>query len=152
MHCPSCGKESTTERYCRSCGMDLEAIGKLVATHLSPEELKAYRDNSEKAQLARMIKWMMWGLLVLGVGLILLVTQKNFGLDRLIGMLASVFILSGLGVTTYGLLAAVRDGVQARRVSAAPPAKTTDSLPEERIPTPLPSVTERTTSLLDVEK
>jgi hypothetical protein len=156
MHCPSCGKESTSEKYCRSCGMDLEAVSKLVASHLSPEELKAFRDESEKAVLARMVKWMMWGFLVLGIGLIFLITQKTFVQDRLIGLLASIFILGGTGIAGYGVLAAIRDGAKTRRSVTEPniqpkeisAAKTTASLPEERIPLPVPSVAERTTELL----
>jgi len=55
MHCPSCGTDTTLEqRFCRSCGMDLETVSKLVAAHSSPETLEIEKSLTEKAAGKRM--------------------------------------------------------------------------------------------------
>ena len=153
MHCPTCGTTTATDqRFCRSCGMSLEAVSQLVAAHSPSDEVTIQKHQTEKAALARMVKWMLWGFLVLGLGILLLVTHKIFALDRLVSFIASCLLLLGAGIAMYGLLAALRDGASTQSKSPKPdklpPAETAKSLPEERIPVPLPSVTESTTELL----
>jgi hypothetical protein len=154
MHCPACGQATTTDQmFCRSCGMSLEAVSKLVAAHSPSDEVSIQKADSEKAALARMVKWMLWGFLVLGLGVLLLVTQKTFALDRMVRFFASCLLLGGTGIAMYGLLTALRDGASTRskppKPNKLPPAETTKSLPEERVPVSLPSVTEATTELLE---
>src|SRR6185436_19573133 len=76
IHCPSCGDESALDqKFCRKCGFNLEPVGKLVTA--GPDlETKSEKLESEQAILRRMIRWMMWGCLVLLIGLVLLVSGK----------------------------------------------------------------------------
>jgi hypothetical protein len=40
MHCPKCGAKATeNQKFCRSCGMNLEAVSVLLTDHLTPSEL-----------------------------------------------------------------------------------------------------------------
>ena len=133
--------------------MNLEAVSQLVAAHSPSDEVQISKAGADKAALARMVKWMLWGFLVLGLGILLLVTHKIFALDRLVRFVASCLSLAGTGIIMYGLLAALRDGASTQSKSPKPnkfpPTQTTKSLPEERVPVPLPSVTEATTELLE---
>ena len=154
MHCPTCGTTTTTDqKFCRSCGMNLEVVSKLVAAHSPSDEVQISKAGADKAALARMVKWMLWGFLVLGLGILLLVTQKTFALDRMVRFFASCLSLTGTGIIMYGLLTSLRDGASTKsrssKASELPPAEITKSLPEERVPVPLPSVTEATTELLE---
>jgi hypothetical protein len=160
MHCPTCGKETNTEqKFCRACGMSLEAVSELVTAHSSSDEGRLQKAGAEKAALSLMVKWLGWGLLVVALGILLLLLNKSFILDRMVGFAASCLLLGGTGIATYGVFAALRSGAAIANNSAKPnilpPAKTAELLPEKRIPVPLPSVTERTTNLLaqqDVRK
>lgn len=163
MHCPNCGKPATSDQqFCRACGMSLEVVGKLVTSHSSSpagsNQTKVAKAESEKVILQLMLKWMAWGFLVLGLGIVMLVTNKTFGFGKLFGLLSSFVLLAGTGIATYGLLKALREGV-ALSGKAQPPSiaepEPTNYLPTERLPTQMPhSITERTTQLIpeDVSK
>jgi uncharacterized membrane protein YvbJ len=82
MPCPSCGAETTLDqRFCRSCGMDLETVSKLVAEHSSPETLKVEKALIERANRQRMYQSLKWGMISLILGMALLVTAKTLALD-----------------------------------------------------------------------
>jgi len=159
MHCPSCGNESSLDqKFCRKCGFNLEPVGKLMASGATEAELKQNRTEQEKVAVRRMVSWMMWGMLILLIGIVLSVIGKQFQLDRLVGLIGTFLILGGLAVTTYGVLDAMRGGAgfRKRETSREPSMLEPDRVPttkdlEGRSPIPLPSVTERTTQLISEE-
>jgi len=114
IHCPSCGDESSLDqKFCRKCGFNLEPVGKLVTA--GPDlETKSEKLESEQAILRRMIRWMMWGCLVLLIGLVLLVSGKAFDLPKFLSPLASFLLVGGAAAAGYGVLAALRDGMASR--------------------------------------
>lgn len=136
--------------------MNLEKVGKLLAEHSpTPTEhhVKLAQAESERAALQRMTKWMSWGMFVVGIGVLLLVANKSFDLGRWFNLLASSFLLSGIGLATYGVFGAMRAGSTHPKFAASEPneigkTETTKSLASDHMPLPLPSVTERTTDLL----
>jgi hypothetical protein len=153
MHCPTCGKETPTDqKFCRSCGMNLEIVGQLVAGHSSSDNAKLRRVNADKAGLALLVKWLSWGLLMFGVGMVLLFISKSFALGPMMRLVSFLVVMLGTGLSMYGILGGMRAGISAGGSAPSPnklpPAKDTKSLPEERIHVPLPSVTERTTQLI----
>ena len=163
MHCPSCGNESSLDqKFCRKCGFSLEVVGKLLSEHPSTgKKLELEEVSDEKLALRRMVSWMMWGLLIVVIGLVLIVTNKQFLMDRLFNLLGSFLLLGGISVATYGVLDAMRGGgSKSKRAKLSEETKnepdelaaanTTKEL-AERIPVPVPSVTERTTQLIENE-
>ena len=45
MYCPTCGTEaSTNQKFCRSCGMELQIIFQLVAKHVSATDPALLRE------------------------------------------------------------------------------------------------------------
>jgi hypothetical protein len=158
MHCPTCGKPATPDQqFCRTCGMNLESVGKLVARHAaSPEEIQKRIDKRELDRViaSRMFNWLVWGMIVLGIGVVMIVVNKSFDIGKWFKLLSSLTMLSGIGIATAGLLNAMREGVQlsARSGRSAAPeieeASTAKSLPTNPFPEALPSVTERTTQLI----
>ena len=164
MHCPNCGNESSVEqKFCRKCGFNLEPVGKLFGISAGADDQKVERAERERQVIRRMVSWMMWGLLVMLIGVVLTVITKQFKLDQLLHLLSSFLILGGLAGATYGLLDAMRGGKGPREPkaiergndatvtpSAEFKADTTREL-EGRIPIPIPSVTERTTQLIGEE-
>jgi hypothetical protein len=103
-----------------------------------------------------MLRWMMWGCLVLLIGLVLLVTGRAFDVPKFISPLAAFLLVGGTAAVGYGVLAALRDGIASPKKLAHPtqdwgelPSASTNELPDPGIPVALPSVTERTTQLID---
>lgn len=156
IHCPSCGHESALEqKFCRKCGFNLEPVSELVVA-APGRDAKSDAKESDRVILGRMYRWMMWGFLVLLIGLVLLVTGKAFDVPKFISPLAAFLLVGGTATVTYGVLAALRDGIASPKKLAQPAhdggelsSASTSELPNSRIPIALPSVTERTTQLID---
>jgi hypothetical protein len=156
MHCPSCGNQSSLEqKFCRQCGFNLEPVSKLIA---GGGEDRAAADKSEHERLLvrRMFRWLSWGCLILFGGIILLVFNKGFIHEQLFQTISTLFILTGVALATYGCLSSISKGTYlpgktAKGVDEIDPGHATKELPDARIPTSAPSVTERTTQLIGEE-
>ena len=160
MHCPSCGAETTLEqRFCRSCGMDLETVSKLVAAHSSPETLKLEKSLTEKANRQRMYQSLKWGMICFILGMAALATTKTLALDKIFNLGPLFLLFMGMGLMLYSVLLPMRERASSSRkipgpgtTSELPETETTKELPAARVPVPVPSVTERTTQLIATEK
>jgi hypothetical protein len=164
MHCPNCGNQSKLEqKFCSKCGFNLEPVSKLILNNPDADQLKLEKAEREKLALRRMVSWMMWGMLILLIGVVVIVINKTFNLDPLVKLIGTFITLGGVSVAMYGLLDTMRGG-KARPKSGAidvgsPNADTEKSAKadttrelEGRLPLPLPSVTERTTQLIGAER
>jgi len=155
MHCPNCGKVATPDQqFCRSCGMNLESVGKLVAEHssaISPSQTKIEKARAEQEIVRRMFTSLMIGMAILGFGVFLLVVNKSFRLGMPVSLLASFLLLGGTGYAAFAVLNAIRKGASLPLGTAAkelPVTASDKSLPTNPVPEQLPSVTERTTQLI----
>lgn len=129
--------------------MSLEAIGKLVAQHsTSPVEVQRRNDKvaREQAAVRIMFNWLILGLIILGIGLAMIVVNKEFEIGKWFSLLSSFLILGGTGVATAGVLNAVR-----RAASITGPSNQ-KTLHTNTVPNQLPSITERTTQLIPAEE
>ena len=161
MHCPTCGAETTLDqRYCRSCGMDLETVSKLVAAHASPEALKLEKSLSKKASQQRMYQSIKWGMICFILGMASLALTKTLSLDKIFNLGPLFLLFAGMGIMLYGaVLSPMRDNVSSSRklpglgsTSELPETETTKELPPARVvPVPVASITERTTQLIATE-
>lgn len=157
MHCPGCGHESSLDqKFCRKCGFNLEPVSKLITGQAGSEEIQTEKSEQERRLVRRMFRWISWGCLVLLFGVILLIFNRGFIHEALFQPLSSLLILGGVAMATYGVLSTVLKGTYlpgktSTRTAAEPieQAKATDELTEPRVPTFMPSVTDRTTQLID---
>jgi hypothetical protein len=158
MHCPNCGNESDLEqKFCRQCGFNLAPVSRLILAGKGDEDdSKLDKTERDKLIIRRMVSWMMWGMLIMLIGIVFAVVNKQLKVDQLVGLVGTLLILGGLSVTAYGVLDALRGGgLKTRKPKAMPaasqnetePAPTTKEL-DGRTPIPLASVTERTTQLI----
>lgn len=158
MFCPNCGsKNSTQQKFCRSCGLSLEKTAQSLV-----EQIPAKIDQSlerRKKKLERFGFIALSGVGVVGVGALSYMIIFNM-------MLAQGKILGGLALLTIiicGLLAvfffnyanflketAVKNRLQPPE--EMPEYETPAKLPNDSYLEPIPSVTERTTELLYVER
>jgi hypothetical protein len=162
MHCPSCGNESSLDqKFCRKCGFNLEPVSKLVVQCPPAQEVQLDKHEQDKALTRRMFRIMGWGLVIVLIGVVLLVITRGFAPDRLVnllGLLGSIFLLGGTAVAGYSIFDAIRESTKPALPRARvtkdgemSQAEITKQLLEERIPVPVPSVTERTTQLIASE-
>lgn len=156
MYCPNCGtKTSIDQNFCRACGLGLEKI----ALSLS-EQLPARVDQSLQARKERLEKMGVAALSVFGLGVLgfllysigykLMLSQGNIiaGL-AIIGFV----IMVACGLTSVILFARAKElGEQATKRQPELSQGTTKELLSEGHFEPVPTVTERTTELLAVEK
>ena len=137
--------------------MSLETVGKLVAKHTgSPAAIQAKLDKAEaeRAIVRSMFNWMIWGMLLVGIGVVMIVINKSFPIGKWFTVLSSLLSIGGMGIATGGVLNAIRRGTlpsrrEPHQLAGAP---NTNELPTNPIPAELPSVTERTTQLIAVEE
>ena len=159
MHCPSCGTDTTLDqRFCRSCGMGLETVSKLVAEHSSAEVLKFEKSLTEKIMRQRMYNSLKWGMISLILGMAVLTVVKTLALDKTFNLVGALLLFLAMGLMCYSVLAPIRDGSPASRKfprpdrsGEFPEAEDTKELPPARIPVPVASITERTTQLISAD-
>ena len=137
--------------------MNLESVGKLVARHTdSPAAVQRRIDRAEREQAAvrTMFSWMTLGAIILGIGVAMIVINKNFDIGKWFATLSSLIALSGTAVGAAGLFKAMRQGTSlpARQTSGELSAPEKKSVPTNPIPPELPSVTEQTTQLIGVDE
>jgi len=137
--------------------MSLETVSKLVVRHTSSPaavQTKLQRAETEREIVRSMFTWMIWGMLLVGIGVVLIVINKNFPIGNWFRLLSSLLVLGGMGISVGGVLNAIRRGTLPARVESNQLAepRDTDSLPTNPIPAALPSITERTTQLIAVDE
>lgn len=161
MFCPNCGATTSVEqKFCRACGLGLEKIALSLSEQLptGPDEhLMSQKERFERMGLALLGVFGLGVLVLIAYGVIfkLMITQgKWWGGLALLGFI----IMGASGLLSTILFAKAKEAEEAagkRRLEAKDPAvvatPTRELLPEGHLE-PVPSVTDRTTELLHVEK
>jgi hypothetical protein len=157
MYCPNCGtKTSKDQHYCRACGLGLEKIALTVA-----EQLPTKVDPGLQAQKERLEKLGVAALSVFALGslgfVLYLIIQKIISKGDLLtvfGMLGFL-IMVVCGLASVFLFAKAKDvsekSTKRQQQNLASDNQTKELLSEGHFE-PVPTVTERTTELLTVEK
>lgn len=159
MHCPCCGAEtSLDQRFCRSCGMDLEAVSKLVVAHSSPEAPKLEKGPSKRDQKG-MPRPLRFGLNMFILGMAVLFITKALEFPWPFNLVGSLLLFLAMGLMFYRVLTRKRDGGSRSRMlpgfgrsSELQEPEIAKELPSARFPLPVASVTDRTTQLISTEK
>lgn len=157
MYCPNCGKTNSTEqKFCRACGLNLEQTGLSLAQQLPAAELenKLHRRQRQVDRWLAIAGGTAAAILVLGVfwGVIYKVIIIKGNVGEGLGFLGFY-----IGVILFALLALYRNSLQKAGKRQLPeattkPAADTAELLNESHFEPIASVTERTTELLGTEK
>jgi len=160
MFCPNCGKENRADqKFCRSCGLKLDAISQVVADQFPSEE---YADLQRRKQIFEILGLSALSIAVL-IGLMLLLFKVAYYKLILLGpeLLFSsaigaliVFLLLSVFFFNYPTFFMRFEKVDPQR---SPPEESLDPGPtnkliEDRPFEPVPSVTEDSTDLLPRER
>jgi hypothetical protein len=162
MYCPSCGiQTSSDQKYCRSCGMDLQMISQAVGEHLGQiiEESKARQRKLERwGTVTGLIGVSMLALLLIGFLICLAVSKvagisiDAFGFDSfapVVGAIGLCLTISGAGLAGYPSIRKELGKLRPAKLTGK--AQTTAELLEANKGEQAPSITERTTNLLEIE-
>lgn len=158
MYCPNCGKEnSSKQRFCRSCGLSLQAVSQALAVGLPA----AVRDDESLDVLRREQKsWhnpLLYGFLMLALGLLVIVLGKKVFAEQLVADIGTLISVLGVGLLGFrGVMLMQRQSRPATASEMLPAAETT-AAPTAELTTELqtppaalnagepPSITEHTT-------
>lgn len=157
MYCPNCGKTNSREqKFCRSCGLSLEKVVQSLVEQLPAADIdRKLRERQRKVER--------WAAILATGGISLLILAVLWGIIYQIiivkGQVAGglVFLAFIVALIASALLFLYRESsLKASRMpssESAPSlrAETAKLLPEPSLD-PIPSVTERTTELLKVER
>lgn len=155
MFCPNCGNETNEQNFCRTCGIRVEKILKLLVKEIQEKE----KTKSQKRDdLFRKLGFVSLSLLFgLGFGVIFYLTVYYkfllFGVETIatIGAIAA-FLLGLLSLIFYNLPKFLnKENEEFISGNEIEEAKITDKLLSEGNFEPIPSVTENSTELLFVE-
>jgi zinc-ribbon domain len=157
MYCPSCGKTNSAEqKFCRACGLQLEqVVQSLVAQLTAPDADKKLAERQNN--LDRVIKAVAVGTISLFVGAVLWGIIYSIIIVKGEVLAGSIFLAIIVGILLFGLLMLYRDSLSqnpSKQNSSRPDSLVSDTaelLSESRYE-PVPSVVERTTELLTVNK
>jgi hypothetical protein len=157
MYCPNCGKTNSGEqKFCRSCGLSLENVVQSLAEQLRGTNIdKNLGERQRKVDLwAKILGTSVISLSVLAVLWFIIYQLFVLQDDVELGLGAMVLIL---GFLAFILLMIYREYlVKASKRTLPQPASLPASETGELLPEPsfepIPSVTERTTELLAVER
>ena len=162
MYCPACGSEtSDSQKFCRSCGMDVQQVQSAVAEHFSQRDMNVIQNTNDvegrRKELERRgtILMLSGGALMVSlvVGfLIALGLSRVFNFDvNSLGVIAPwiiavglILMVIGIGIGIYPRLAKESSAPINNKLSEP----TSKLLPESDIE-PIPSVTEHTTRKLE---
>jgi len=160
MHCPSCGvTASTDQKFCRACGLSLEKVPGLLAEQLQTIEHGQIKKVPERPLWFEIENW---GRLVVVIGLTAFI-PLGLGTGVYL-LLRSGNTLGALGLIVVGAFLVfgalpLAWGEYLRKSSAGQHSKESGTLKPAGSPTkalegsemePVPSVTEKTTELLEL--
>jgi zinc-ribbon domain len=163
MYCPNCGIETTPDRkFCRSCGMDLITISRVLMGELQVVEPGSGATSlalpwySQRRGMAKFGFATFWGGILLAA-LFGIVGSAIEEVDHSAGLMIQNFaglgglvVLVGIGLMLYSLfLSKAPANFQPPRQMGLPKSQPQASLPPESYRQPISSVTESTTKLFD---
>ena len=156
MLCPNCGtRTTTTHKFCRNCGLNLEPVSKAVAAHRAPGGGSPSRSarEADRRNVQNLTKGLFVGVVVVLLGVLVVAALPGRAFKLMGVMTALIGIVFSL-VAVLSSLRAVAGGSDVAAPAGPDPlegAPQTGPLLAEQHFEPVPSVTERTTDLLGVE-
>jgi zinc-ribbon domain len=155
MHCPNCGQQiSPDQKFCRFCGSSLHTVSNVP----SKDPAGAGSDNpmakvTNRIPVRRMNRALFWGIIALILGVTLLTNTQGYQVVNWLGILV---FLTGIGAAIHGAFSlnnvkALPSG-QASQPKGLNQSEADLYLPPTDFSKSVPTVTERTTELLEIEK
>lgn len=161
MFCPSCGSQNNVEqKFCRSCGMNLEQTALSVREQKGDEALLQIDTEQKKLERFGNVAFGGFGIvLIVGISALIgyVLQQMVFSGSRpLFGVLIAAFIIFAGMALTYVIW---NESLKEKREKLKMPRELPPPVPNPRLPprdtndlVPVPSVVDGTTELLDIKR
>ena len=158
MFCPNCGsKNSTQQKFCRSCGLSLEKSAQSLVEQIPAKIDQPLERRKEKLERFGFIALSCLGVVGAGALFYMIIFNMMLAQGKILGGLAlmTIIICGLLAVFFFNYARFLKETAVKNRLQ--PP----EEMPEYETPAkllndsylePIPSVTERTTELLYVER
>lgn len=154
MHCPNCGKEtSTDQKFCRACGMNLEVVSKAVESHQSGSDSDKPASKYENSAVRQLGMILFLGIILLMIGAGVLSINKKMIHNDWVGLIGLLLVLGGPLLSAYAAISPLwRQGGKSSQATEPKGIEELESnartLPEG-LPAPPASITERTTNIME---
>jgi hypothetical protein len=155
MYCPNCSTEASTEqKFCRSCGMELQAVADLIRDQSPMVKPKSHQKPTFEARQRAMLIWgfiITFGAAAVGASLKILAKESIHPAGEFtpyVSVLAVVAAIFGMGLMCYPFLQMMSDNARSRR-PPLPKPQPTIKLRSVLLPEEQPSVTDQTTEFLE---
>ena len=156
MYCPNCTTEiSTGQRYCRSCGVDLQEVSLALGGPRHIEGSATVKETKPERRVSKSTKYRRLGLYFAILGAVVLI-KLNLAAGSLLMLIAICFIFSSYFARVRSPKT-TQSTTRMRKVRGELPVPILTDFPKARQSTmstnelspesPVPSVTERTTNL-----
>lgn len=154
MNCRKCGLETLPDqRFCRSCGESLQMITQPLVEHGTASELERGPAIILKDEKQRASKLMLWGFIIMFIGVAVGIIGKKLMHEDIVTVIGALVSTAGMFLAVYPYLSPSSH----RRVDTSPSrqpdiltqSQAGKSLPPESNMEYIPSITERTTNLLE---
>lgn len=158
MYCPNCGKTNSAEqKFCRSCGLNLEKTVQSIAEQFPAEEIDKHIQYRRRivdrwlniiagSAISIVAVSVLWGIIYE----IIIVKGEVLGGSIFLGFIVALILFALLMLYRESLVKTSGKGPLAQQKMAQ--AEDTAKLLPESSAESVPSITERTTDLLMVEK
>jgi hypothetical protein len=131
----------------------MEAVSRVLTEHLTVlKSDKLVQQSNDKLAANRMYRTLLWGIITVIIGVVVLAIGKDYGFVSLLGVLIS---LAGMLLAVYGVLSPLKSmSISSGQSLQSETLKESeaDLYLQPKNPSQLmPSVTEQTTELLEIE-
>lgn len=157
MYCPNCGsKTSTEQKFCRACGLGLEKIALSLTEQLPAQANEHLLSQKERYERLGVAALSVFGTGILGAILYGIIYKTMIEQGKILtglGLIGLViFMCSGLfAAIMFAKAKETEEAAGKRRIQQVETTPTKELLTEGNFE-PIPSVTDRTTELLAVDK
>ena len=158
MFCPNCGsKNSTQQRFCRSCGLSLEKVAQTLIEQLPSKSNESLEKRKDKLERLGVIALSGFGVVGVGFLFYLIIFKMMLAEGKILAGLAflTLIICGLLAVVFFNYANSLKDAAVKNRLQQSdelPQDETSAKLLNDSYFEPIPSVTERTTELLYAER
>jgi hypothetical protein len=157
MFCPNCGsKNSTQQKFCRSCGLSLEKSAQSLVEQIPAKIDQSLERRKEKLERFGFIALIGVGIVGVGAFSYMIIFNMMLAQGKILGGLAfmTIIICGLLAVFFFNYANFLKKNAVKNQLppEEMPEYETPAKLLNDSYLEPIPSVTERTTELLYVER
>ena len=154
MNCPKCGAQTIQDqKFCRSCGVSVQMVTQPLANNVMVSRPEGELEISAQKETPRGNKFLLWGFIIMFIGVAIGVIGKMLIHQDIVTVVGVLVSLLGMFLSVYPfLLPSPRQKSESSAPSQAEglrEARPSKYLPQGNSSEYLPSITERTTGLLE---